>query len=78
MISFRVSIEVPEDRRILLDLPSEVPTGPAELTVTIAPKASAPTRRPRSSLADWAEQQAEHWGNQLDSENVDGFTGRRY
>ena len=35
------------------------------------------TKPSRSSLADWAEQSAEHWGKQLSSEDVEGFTGRR-
>ena len=33
---------------------------------------------PRTSLADWAEANAENWGEQLGSEDVEGFTGRRY
>jgi hypothetical protein len=33
-------------------------------------------KRPATSLADWAEQSAEEWGDQLRSENVEGFTGR--
>jgi hypothetical protein len=33
-------------------------------------------KRPGTSLADWAEQNAEDWGDQLSSEDVEGFTGR--
>jgi hypothetical protein len=29
-------------------------------------------------VADWAEQNADDWGDQLSSEDVEGFTGRRY
>jgi REP element-mobilizing transposase RayT len=32
--------------------------------------------RPRSSLADWAEQNAERWANRLNAKDVEGFTGR--
>lgn len=35
-------------------------------------------KRPGTSLADWAEQNAEDWGDQLSSEDVEGFTGRRF
>ena len=39
----------------------------------------SPTSKPsRTSLADWAEQNGEHWGTQLSSEDVEGFTGRRF
>jgi hypothetical protein len=30
----------------------------------------------RTSLADWAEQNAEHWGEQFSSENGSSFTNR--
>ncbi len=77
MITFRITTDVTDDRCILLTLPPEVPTGQAELTVTVA--SSAPDNKlPRTSLADWAEANAEHWGNQLSSEDVEGFTGRRF
>lgn len=35
-------------------------------------------KQPRTSLADWAEAKGEHWGSQLSSEDVEGFTGRRF
>jgi len=35
-------------------------------------------KQPRTSLADWADANAEHWGTQLNSEDVEGFTGRRF
>jgi uncharacterized protein (DUF433 family) len=44
----------------------------------IAPKVSVEKRKPaRTSLGDWAETNGEHWGKRIDSEDVDGFTGRR-
>jgi hypothetical protein len=76
MITFRVSTDVKDDRRIILTLPPEVPTGKSELIVSVASQSEGPARRPRSSLADWAEQNAEHWGTQLSATDVEGFTGR--
>ena len=35
-------------------------------------------RRPGTSLADWAEQNAEDCSDQMNSEDVEGFTGRRF
>jgi hypothetical protein len=37
MISFRITADVKDDRRIVLTLPTEVPTGEAELLVTVDP-----------------------------------------
>ena len=77
MIIFRVTTDVKADHRVELTLPPEVPTGMAELVVTIESSAQI-TKRPRTSLADWAEANGERWGDQLKSEDVDGFTGRRF
>jgi hypothetical protein len=79
MITFRVSAEVKDDRQVLITLPPEVPVGQSELVVsveTVFPQHSKTATR--SSLADWAEQNAEHWGNQLSAADVEGFTGRRF
>ena len=35
MITLRISTEVADDRRVVLTLPPEVPTGRAELVVTV-------------------------------------------
>jgi hypothetical protein len=37
MITFRITTDVKDDRRGVLTLPPEVPTGKAELVVSIAP-----------------------------------------
>ena len=77
MITFRTTTEVNDDRRVVLKLPPEVPTGQVELVVSV--DSPAPDKKqPRTSLADWAEANAEHWGNRLSSEDVEGFTGRRF
>lgn len=77
MITFRVSADVQNDHRIVLTLPPEVPTGQAELVISVRSEAGKPDRRPRTSLADWAEENAEHWGNHFDASDVESFTGRR-
>jgi hypothetical protein len=76
MITFRVSADIPNDRRVVLTVPPEVPTGRNELIVSVAADSEATKRLSRSSLADWAEAHAEHWGNQLSAADVEGFTGR--
>ncbi len=76
MITIRVSAQVNSDRRVLITLPPEVPVGRSELTVSIATPQVDEPRRPRSSLADWAEDHAEHWGDRLRATDVEGFTGR--
>jgi hypothetical protein len=78
MITFRISAEVHDDRRITLVLPADVPTGTNEFIVSVAPVGDQGERRPRSSLADWAEAEAEHWGTQLSASDVESFTGRRF
>ena len=44
----------------------------------LPPQQKAMAKRPGTSLAEWAEQNAEDWGEQLSSEDVEGFTGRRF
>jgi hypothetical protein len=78
MITLRITTDVKDDRRVVLTLPPEVPTGQAELVVTIAPQKSTEPKRPGTSLADWAEANAEDWDDRLSSEDVEGFTGRRF
>jgi hypothetical protein len=77
MYTMHISANVGEDRQIVLTLPPEVPLGKTEIEVTITPQ-SEQKKRPRTSWADWAEENAEHWGDRLDSRDVEGFTGRRF
>ncbi len=78
MITFRVSADIQDDHRIVLTLPPEVPNGQAELVINVRSAAGEPDRHPRTSLADWAEENSEHWGNRLDAGDVESFTGRRF
>jgi hypothetical protein len=54
--------------------------GKAEVTVDSGGKpaldAEGDESPQRRSLADWAEQEAEHWGDRLRSDDVGSFTGR--
>jgi hypothetical protein len=77
MITMQVTVDVKDDRRVVVTLPPEVPTGQVELVISVAPPLTTP-KKPRSSLTQWAEANGEHWGEKLNSEDVEGFTGRRY
>jgi hypothetical protein len=54
MISFEITADIQDDRRVVLTLPPEVPTGQAKLVVTVNSPASD-NKRPVTSLADWVE-----------------------
>ena len=77
MITMQITVEVKDDRQVVFTLPPEVPTGATELVVTISSQ-PAEKKKPRTSLAEWAEANAENWGDQIKSEDVESFTGRRY
>jgi len=57
---------------------AELPEGTLVKVEPLELKAGTAQKRPGTSLADWAEQNAEEWGGQLSSENVEAFTGRRF
>jgi hypothetical protein len=78
MITFRISVNVSGDRQVTLTVPPEVPVGRNDFVVTVTTRPNETAKRPRSSLADWAERNAESWGDRLNSEDVAGFTGRRF
>lgn len=78
MLTFRASAVVTEDRRIELIVPKEVPVGHAEFVVTLASHEIDSAKPARTSLADWADKHAEHWGRRLDAADVAGFTGRSF
>ena len=78
MSSIRFTTRIDDDRTIRL--PEGVEIGPGNVEVTIVqPRGSAgEARAPRTSLADWAEQHAEHWGRRLSAVDVSTFTDRRF
>jgi hypothetical protein len=77
MFTLHVQAEVTPDRKLILTVPPEVPPGKVEVEVTLRPvDTSAPYSRP--GLLEWAEQNAEDWGGRIRSDDVEGFTGRRF
>ncbi len=58
MITFRITTDVKDDRRVVLTLPPEVPTGEADLIVTIE-RPAVEEKWPRNSPPDWVETQSE-------------------
>jgi hypothetical protein len=77
MITMNVTVEVKDDRQVVVTLPPEVPTGKVELVISIA-SLPADQKKRRTSLAEWADANGERWGDKLNSADVEGFTGRRY
>ncbi|MGD0898113.1 MAG: hypothetical protein ABR915_09785, partial [Thermoguttaceae bacterium] len=57
MIAFQTSADVSDDRQVTLKVPPEVPVGKHDFVVTVADRSDT-VKRPRSSLADWAERNA--------------------
>jgi len=54
MISFRITADVRDDRRVVITLPPEVPTGTTELIVMVE-RALTDHKHREPGLADWAE-----------------------
>ena len=77
MITMQITVDLKDDRQVVLTLPPDVPTGATELIVNISSQ-PADKKKPRTSLAEWAEANAEDWGDEIRSEDVESFTGRRY
>jgi hypothetical protein len=77
MITMQIIVDVKDDRQVVVTLPPEVPIGQTQLVISVA-VLPPEKKKPRSSLAEWAEANGEHWGDKLNSEDVEGFTGRRY
>jgi len=51
MVTLRITTVVPTDRRVTLDLPADVPAGPAELVVTVDPHTADRERARADALA---------------------------
>jgi hypothetical protein len=75
MFTFEQDVDVPADRKVVIQLPPEAPVG-ARLAVKF--ESQPRPKRPRTSLADWAEANAENPGPDVSSTDVEGFTGRKY
>ena len=78
MTTVLLTVDINDEHKLTLTLPNEVPPGKAKLHITIEPLDEADSKKPRTSLADWAEENAESWWEKLDASDVESFTGRRF
>jgi hypothetical protein len=62
VITFRISVDIKDDRRVVLTLPSEVPTGQTELIVTVE-QSSSEDKLDLTGPADWVEERSESNGD---------------
>jgi hypothetical protein len=62
MITFQITAEIKDDRRVVLTLPAEVPTGQTTLVVSVAPEPCGETQL-QPGILDWVEFQAIRNGN---------------
>ncbi|HEY4759450.1 MAG TPA: hypothetical protein VIH42_02605 [Thermoguttaceae bacterium] len=76
--TIRILTEVKENHQVTLTLPPEIPTGPAEVVVNVSTPTGALPQKKRTSLAQWADEFAQHHGAQIQSTDVESFTGRRF
>jgi hypothetical protein len=76
--TIRILTEVKENHQMTVTLPPEIPTGPAEVVVNISTPPGALPPNKRTSLIQWADEFAEHHGDQIRSTDVESFTGRRF
>jgi hypothetical protein len=63
---------------VILDADAVLPEGTSVNVEPVSAQASATPKRPGTSLADWAENNAESWGDRIRSDDVESFTGRKY
>jgi len=63
MITFRITTDIKDDRQVILMLPAEVPTGRAELVVSVGQPGSR-SEPERAGLADWVEEQPKRNGDE--------------
>ena len=78
MSTIRFTTEIAEDGTIRPPKGVQLTPGKAEVTVVQRSETAEDSKIARSSLADWAEKHAEHWGNRISSEDVETFTGRNF
>jgi len=78
MSRIRFTTKIDDDRTIRLPEDVEIEPGNVEVTIVQPCRSADEGRTPRTSLADWAEQNAEHWGSRLSAVDVSTFTDRRF
>ena len=76
MATVRFTGEILPDGTIRLPEGVQLAPGKVQITVEHAADALNNDLPQRRSLADWAETEAEHWGERLRSDDVSSFTGR--
>ena len=78
MSSVSFTTEIGADGKIAM--PEQILLAPGKVEVTVVPLVddAASPQRSRTSLAKWAEEVAEPWGDQFRSSDVASFTGRRF
>jgi hypothetical protein len=64
MVTFRVSVDVPESRCVEVKLPAEVAAGKVDLVVHVMPSLTK-FRRRRLPLAQWADRHEERWTDKM-------------
>jgi len=78
MSRIRFTTRIDDDRTIRLPEDIEIEPGNVEVTIVQSCQPADEGKTPRTSLADWAEQHAEHWGTRLSAVDVSTFTDRRF
>lgn len=75
MTYLEMTVSVGDDRKLVVQLPPEVPSGELSVTLAIEP-VSVGKKRSHTNLAEWARTHAKDWGPGYRSDDVEGFTGR--
>lgn len=87
MRKLHLTATVSEDRKLVVMLPQDVAPGLVEIDLTIRESSvglngasgdDTKAEEPYFCLADWFEGQSEYWGDRIRSDDVEGFTGRRF
>jgi hypothetical protein len=76
MITYRTSMEISDDRRVVLILPPETPVGKADLVVTVAPKEEPVSSRGNLRRYFGAVRSGD--SRSADNDRIDGDLARAY
>jgi hypothetical protein len=87
LVTIRTRATVKKDRKLIVKLPAGAPTGDLDVEVTIqrhtangvarsGKKKRAPYSEP--GLLEWSRENPGHFGDEMRSDDVEGFTGRRF
>lgn len=73
-----MSFEGKVENGVIIPDPAHQLANGTRVKITVIEPVISEVRKSRTSLADWADANAEHWGSQLSSTDVEGFTGRSF